>query len=44
MFTTRKKYLGELAFGTKITSLLWFAAILIVALNAWLLWRLVPSV
>ncbi|MBC7682308.1 MAG: Nramp family divalent metal transporter [Ferruginibacter sp.] len=36
-FTTRRKHLGDLAFGWPMSVLLWAAALAIVALNAWML-------
>jgi manganese transport protein len=42
-FTTRRKHLGAFAFGWGMTVLLWGAALLIVALNVWMLQRLMLS-
>lgn len=36
-FTTRRKHLGEMAFGWPMSVLLWTVALAIVALNAWML-------
>ena len=40
MFTTRRRHLGELAFGWPMAALLWSAALLVLVLNVWLLQRL----
>ena len=39
-FTTRRKHLGDLAFGWTMSVLLWTAALAIVVLNAWMLRQL----
>jgi manganese transport protein len=36
-FTTRRRYLGALAFGRPAAAALWMAAIVIIALNVWML-------
>ena len=41
LFTTRKKHLGEFAFGRGMAVLLWAAAGIVVVLNVWMLQRLV---
>ena len=43
MFTTRRKHLGELAFGHKMSALLWASAAVVVSLNVWMLQRLLMS-
>lgn len=40
MFTTRRKCLGELAFGRKMSVALWVCAAIVVSLNLWMLQRL----
>jgi len=40
MFTTRRKVLGELCFGRKMSIALWGCASVVVALNLWMLQRL----
>ncbi len=40
LFTTRRKHLGAFAFGRSTGVLLWTAAGVVVALNAWMLQRL----
>ncbi len=42
-FTTRRKHLGEFAFGKSMAALLWTAACVVVTLNLWLLQRLVSG-
>jgi manganese transport protein len=37
LFTTRRRHLGALAFGRKMAVSLWFAAGVVIALNAWML-------
>lgn len=41
MFTTRRKILGEQAFGRGMSTVLWMGAIVVVSLNLWMLQRLV---
>jgi manganese transport protein len=41
LFTTRKKHLGEFAFGRGMAVLLWAAAGIVVVLNVWMLQRLI---
>ncbi|CAN5480597.1 Nramp family divalent metal transporter [soil metagenome] len=41
IFTTRRKHLGVLAFGRRMSMLLWAAAAVVVTLNVWMLQRLV---
>jgi manganese transport protein len=40
MFTTRRKVLGELCFGRKMSIALWGCAAVVVSLNLWMLQRL----
>ncbi|HEV7575499.1 MAG TPA: Nramp family divalent metal transporter [Caldimonas sp.] len=40
LFTTRRRQLGRLAFGRSMSVLLWAAASLVIALNVWMLQRL----
>ena len=40
IFTTRKKYLGPLAFGRGMSCLLWLGASAVTAMNVWMLVRL----
>ena len=40
LFTTRKKYLGDFAFGPRLSWILWLAAATVIGLNAWLLLKL----
>jgi manganese transport protein len=37
LFTTRRRYLGDFAFGRSTAALLWAAALAVIALNMWLL-------
>lgn len=39
LFTTRKRYLGDLAFGPGMTMALWLSAAVVVSLNIWMLQR-----
>jgi manganese transport protein len=41
LFTTRRRHLGRYAFGRGASALLWAAASVVVALNVWMLQRLV---
>ena len=41
LFTSRKKYMGQMAFGPVMAIALWSAAALVIGLNAWLLTRLI---
>jgi len=43
LFTTRRRYLGAHAFGPRIAVLLWSAAAVVVALNVWMLARLLAG-
>jgi manganese transport protein len=43
LFTTRRKHLGAMAFGRTVTISLWLAAASVVALNVWMLQRLLAS-
>lgn len=43
LFTTRKRHLGELAFGTRMTIALWGGAVAIICLNGWMLQRLLTQ-
>jgi manganese transport protein len=43
LFTTRRKHLGELAFGRAMTIALWSAASIVLALNLWMLQRLLAA-
>ena len=40
MFTTRRRHLGEMAFGRTMSAALWSAALVVVVLNVWMLQRL----
>jgi manganese transport protein len=40
-FTTRRRYLAEHAFGPTAGAFLWASAVFIVALNLWVIWRVV---
>lgn len=40
IFTTRRRHLGALAFGRKTSIALWVAALVVLALNLWMLQRL----
>lgn len=42
-FTTRRKHLGELAFGRAMSVALWLAAAVVLALNTWLLQRMLTT-
>jgi manganese transport protein len=41
LFTTRRKYLGDFAFGRSTSMLLWGAASVVVGLNVWMLQRMI---
>jgi manganese transport protein len=41
LFTTRRRHLGEHAFGRLGTVLIWGAALIVLSLNVWLLQRLI---
>ena len=43
VFTTRRAYLGTFSFGRSMSTLLWAAAAVVVALNVWLLARLISG-
>ncbi|HBY34110.1 MAG TPA: divalent metal cation transporter, partial [Delftia acidovorans] len=43
LFTTRRKTLGELAFGPRMSAVLWGCAALVVSLNLWMLQRLLTA-
>lgn len=43
LFTTRRKHLGDLAFGRKASFALWTTALVVLALNLWMLQRLLFS-
>jgi manganese transport protein len=43
LFTTRRKYLGTWAFGARTSVLLWSSAAVIVAMNGWMVQRLLSS-
>lgn len=43
LFTTRRKALGELAFGPRMAAVLWGCAALVVSLNLWMLQRLLTA-
>ena len=43
LFTTRKKYLGTLAFRSGTSCVLWAAAATVSALNVWLLVKVIPA-
>lgn len=43
LFTTRRKALGELAFGPRMSAVLWGCAALVVSLNLWMLQRLLTA-
>ncbi len=43
MFTTRRKHLGDLAFGRKMAVVLWGAAAVVVSLNLWMLQRVLSA-
>ena len=43
LFTTQRKHLGELAFGPKMSAALWAAAAVVIALNLWMLQRLLAG-
>jgi manganese transport protein len=43
LFTTRRKALGELAFGPRMATVLWGCAALVVSLNLWMLQRLLTA-
>jgi len=40
-FTTRREYLGRYTFGRFTSTLLWVIATVLIAINVWLVWRLV---
>jgi manganese transport protein len=43
LFTTRQKHLGDMAFGRAMTIALWAAASVVLALNLWMLQRLLAA-